>query len=146
MQMMIGTDCITATHSLLTVGVCLRAWGEQEPPVPPASLQSDSPPGDRCCAWMFSFRIPNTEHSVEERRGTYPKLVCLNQSLLLFMIYFTIKVKIQKSMHWLAAIVYTVGIITYFPAPNVEKKKKNIIELQWLTCLFSAIHTQSICY
>lgn len=53
----------------------LRTRSAQKSSVPPASLQSNSSPGNRRGAGMFCLRIPNTEHSVEERTGAHPELV-----------------------------------------------------------------------
>lgn len=55
----------------------LRTWCEQEHPVPPASIQSDSSAGDGCCAGVLCLWLPNAEHPVEERRRRDSKLVCV---------------------------------------------------------------------
>lgn len=74
--------CFSSSLSALLLSLSLRAWGEQEPSVPPASVQSNRSAGNRCRAGMLCLRISDSEHPVEERRGAYSELVCLINHLV----------------------------------------------------------------
>lgn len=63
---------LTLSHIL-----SFRTGGDQEPPVPPAAIQSIGSAGNRYRAGVFSIWIPNSKHTMEERRGTDPELVRL---------------------------------------------------------------------